>query len=208
MNIVAINYIAAAFSMKREIKLLLYTIGILCLLPVVLVILLTQVGLNLVSDHLVNHNTQTHQIEIHDPATGQIVDAVSGPFIWPVSGPVSLEFGESDLPYQPFHTGIDIASPIHQVGTPVGAFMDGTVVYADETWWGFGKHVIVDHGHHIQSIYGHLDSTGVQVGDKVDVGTILGTRGTTGWSTGPHLHFEIRVYGIPVNPRIFLDGEP
>jgi murein DD-endopeptidase MepM/ murein hydrolase activator NlpD len=90
----------------------------------------------------------------------------------------------------------------------VGAFMVGTVIYADETSYGFGKHVIIDHGHHITSTYGHLDSINVVVGQQVDVGTIIGTRGTTGWSTGPHLHFQINIFGIPVNPRIFLSGDP
>ncbi|HOX41287.1 MAG TPA: M23 family metallopeptidase, partial [bacterium] len=72
----------------------------------------------------------------------------------------------------------------------------------------FGKHVIIDNGHHIESIYGHLDSIAVTVGQDVQAGTVLGTRGSTGWSTGPHLHFQINVYGIPVNPRTFLTGNP
>ena len=84
--------------------------------------------------------------------------------------------------------------------------MKGKVIYAGETSTGFGKHVEIDHGHHIVSIYGHLDTIAVTVGQEVDLGTIIGTRGNTGWSTGPHLHFQINVFGIPVNPRVFLSG--
>jgi murein DD-endopeptidase MepM/ murein hydrolase activator NlpD len=208
MNAAAIKYIGAAFSMRREIKVIGFVVVILCLLPVFAVVLLTQVGLNLVSGSLVTHDPQTHEVQIHDPATGGIVDTVSGPFVWPVGGPVTLEFGESDLPYQPFHTGIDIASPDHSVGTSVTAFMKGTVIYADETVTGYGKHVIVDHGHHITSVYGHLNSIAVTVGQEVDISTIIGTRGNTGWSTGPHTHFEIRLFNIPVNARTFLEGNP
>lgn len=129
--------------------------------------------------------------------------------VWPVGGPVSLEFGKPDLPYQIFHTGIDIASPTHEVGDPVMAFMDGTVTYADTVSTGFGRHVEIDNGHHITSIYGHLDTLNVVKGQSVKAGVdIIGTRGDTGWSTGPHLHFQINVFGIPVNPRTFLDGNP
>lgn len=118
-----------------------------------------------------------------------------------------MEFGQTS-PYQLFHTGIDIASPTHEVGDPVGAFMKGTVIYAGETSTGFGKHVEIDHGHHIVTIYGHLDSIAVTEGQEVEMGTVVGTRGNTGWSTGPHLHFQINVFGIPVNPRVFLTGNP
>jgi murein DD-endopeptidase MepM/ murein hydrolase activator NlpD len=135
------------------------------------------------------------------------IDHVSEHGIWPVPGPVTLEFGESS-PYQIFHTGIDIADPEGKVGTPVGAFMKGKVIYADADNWGFGRHVIIDNGHYITSIYAHLDTISVVKGQEVEMGTIVGTRGNTGWSTGPHLHFQINVINIPVNPRVFLSGNP
>lgn len=200
--------VAAAFSMKRELKLIATVLIVLCLLPIVAVTLLTQVGLSLVSDVLASNDPQTGQISIRDPATGQIIDTITEPRTWPVSGPVTLEFGQMDLPYQPFHTGIDIASPTHQVGDPVGAFMAGTITYAGSLNWGYGTHVEVDNGNHITSVYGHLNTIAVTVGQHVEMGTVIGTRGSTGWSTGPHLHFEIRVFGIPVNPRTFLNGNP
>lgn len=199
---------ASFFSMKLELKTIAAVILSLFLLMIGIIFLLTQLGISLISGALVTNDPQTLQVEIHDPATGLVIDHVAGPAIWPVAGPVSLEFGQSDLPYQPFHTGIDIASPNHQVGDPVGAFMAGTVTYADSLNWGFGTHVIIDHGQHVASIYGHLNNIAVQVGDHVDVGEIIGTRGTTGWSTGPHLHFQINVFGLPVNPRVFLAGNP
>ncbi|MFA6492590.1 MAG: M23 family metallopeptidase [Patescibacteria group bacterium] len=208
MNVTAIRYIALAFSMKQEIKIIFLTLIAVCLLPVIAVFMLTQVGIDAVSGVLVSNDPQTTQVDIHDPATGAIIDHVETSVMWPINGPVTLEFGQVFLPYDPFHTGIDIASPNHEVGDPVGAFMAGKVIYAGETSWGFGKHVEIDNGHHITSIYAHLDSIAVQEGDEVVVGTIIGARGNTGWSTGPHLHFEIKVFGIPVNPRVFLTGDP
>ncbi len=194
--------------MKKEIKLIFFTMAVICILPIFTVMILTQAGINLVSNALASIDPQTSAINIHDPADGSIIDIITQPRIWPVSGPVSLEFGSLEDPYQPFHTGIDIATTNHQVGDPVGAFMKGTVIYAGETATGFGKHVEIDHGDHIVSIYGHLDSIAVTVGQQVDMGTIIGARGSTGWSTGPHLHFQINVFGIPINPRIFLSGNP
>lgn len=196
--------IVAAFSMKKEIKLLFYTIAIICLLPVFTVIILTQAGFNFVSDVLTNINPITSLVEILDPGDGSVSYTVTEPRIWPTTGNVSLEFGQLS-PYQLFHTGIDIAGP---TGDPVGAFMAGKVIYARETVTGFGKHVEIDHGHHIVSIYGHFDSIAVHEGQEVELGRIIGTRGDTGWSTGPHLHFQINIFGIPVNPRVFLSENP
>ena len=187
--------IAVAVSMRREIKLLFGVVLVICLLPVFAVIIVTQTGINLVSDVLASANPQTAQVDIHDPATGEIVAHIDQTATWPVAGPISLEFGQMDLPYQPFHTGIDIASPAHQIGDPVVAFMKGTVTYADTTDWGYGRHVKIDNENHISSVYGHLDTLNVTVGQPVEAGSIIGTRGSTGWSTGPHLHFEIRVFG-------------
>ena len=208
MNPQTIKLIATLFSMKDEIRLIFLTLGVICLLPVLTVLIITQAGINIVSGSLISFNPQTSQVDIHDPATHEVVDHVDQTTMWPVSGPVSLEFGQSDIPYQILHTGIDIASPVHQVGDPIRSFMKGTVTYAGQTSYGYGKHVKIDNGHFVTSVYGHLDAIGVSEGDTVDAGSIIGLRGTTGWSTGPHLHFEIRVFGIPVDPRVFLAGDP
>jgi murein DD-endopeptidase MepM/ murein hydrolase activator NlpD len=128
---------------------------------------------------------------------------------WPVKGIVTLEFGESDLPYQPLHTGIDIANPEGKIGDPIVPFMPGTVIYAGEIFWGFGKYIMINNGDNITSIYAHLSAIYVYQGEKVTLGQIMGEEGTTGWSTGPHLHFQININGIPVNPRTFLgDRDP
>jgi murein DD-endopeptidase MepM/ murein hydrolase activator NlpD len=205
MDPATLKVITAAYSMRREIKALFLTIFTICLIPVLAVLLLTQVGLNIVSDALVSGDPQNAQIDIHDPKTGEVVHHISETVIWPVTGTVTLEFGESS-PYQLFHTGIDIANG--KVGDPVGAFMKGKVIYADTLSWGFGRHVIIDHGYFVTSTYAHLDTLNVNVGDEVEMGQVIGTRGDTGWSTGPHLHFQINVFKIPVNPRLFLAENP
>jgi murein DD-endopeptidase MepM/ murein hydrolase activator NlpD len=116
---------------------------------------------------------------------------------------VTNEFGETHLPYYLHHSGIDIAS---KKGDPITPFMPGKVTYAGEIFWGFGKHVIVDHGDNITSVYGHLSKISTKKGDDVKPGDVIGLEGSTGWSTGTHLHFQINVFGIPVNPRVFLQN--
>ena len=197
------------FLIKSELKLVTFSIIILLLLPVIAVIILTNAGIDIVSGKLATVNTKTQKVEIHNPLTGTIVDELSPVMEWPVKGVVTLEFGQSDLPYQPFHTGIDIANPQGQIGDPIVPFMVGTVTYAGEIFWGFGKYITIDNGNNITSIYAHLSNIYVYQGEKVTIGQIIGEEGTTGWSTGPHLHFQINIYGIPVNPRTFLgDGSP
>ena len=198
------------WSFRKELKFVAFSFLIILLMPVIGVILLTGAGLNIISDTLVTQNEQTNVVEIHDPGTGEVVDTLHTTTAWPVGGVITLEFGEIDLPYQPLHTGIDIASADGKVGSPVTAFMPGKVIYAGEIWWGYGKHVVIDHGNNITSVYGHLDKIFVYKGQEIKTtDLVIGNRGTTGWSTGPHLHFEVRVYGIPVNPRTFLgQGNP
>lgn len=200
-----IRLLTTAFSMKKEIRLIFITFSIILLLPILAVIILTQEGFNLISNLLVTNDSQTANVQIHDPKTGQVTYTITQPEMWPVHGKVTLEFGQSDFPYEVFHTGIDIAVPI---GTPVKAFMDGTVTYAGTDSWGYGTHIIIDNGHSVTSLYGHLSQLGVIQGQQVQMGQVIGLSGSTGWSTGPHLHFQIDVYGIPVNPRTFLQGNP
>lgn len=198
--------VTTAFSMKGELRLIAGTFLILCLLPVIAVTIATQVGINLISEALASGDPQTGEVSIHDPLTGDVVGTITEPRFWPISGVVSLEFGEIHLPIQPLHTGIDIAGTL---GDPIVPFMSGTVTKVESLSWGYGKYVVVDHGGHVSSVYAHFDTLAVIVGQEVVAGsTVLGRRGSTGWSTGPHLHFETRVFGIPVNPRTFLTGNP
>ena len=193
------------WSFRKELKYVSIVFAAVLLLPLVAVILLTQVGINIVSDKLVSQNPQTLAIEISDPLTGDVVKTITPIVVWPAKGVITLEFGESSK-YQPFHTGIDIAS---KKGDPINPAMEGTVIYAGEIFWGFGKHIIIDNGDNIHTIYAHLDKIFVYKGQKVKTDTVIGHEGSTGWSTGNHLHFQVNVYGIPVNPRVFLgEGLP
>ena len=170
------------------------------MLPVIAVILLTQVGLNIISDKLVDQNPINQNIQIKDPTTGEVVSEINPTIVWPTKGIITLEFGQSSM-YQLFHTGIDIARNLNE---PVNPAMDGTVIYAGEIFWGFGKHIIIDHGNNITTIYAHLNKIYVYKGQKVTTNSIIGGQGQTGWATGVHLHFQVNIYGIPVNPRVFL----
>jgi len=198
MNIYA--QVAAIFSFRKEFKFVLIAFLVVIMLPVIAVFILAHTGINVVSDALVGVDSETKNIQILDPTTGEVVSEVDHTIAWPVLGVITLEFAQSSG-YQVFHTGIDIAN---NLGTPISPLMQGKVVYAGEIFWGYGKHIIIDHGDKITSLYGHLDKIYVFKRQEVKVEDEIGKMGSTGWSTGPHLHLEARVYGIPVNPRTFL----
>jgi murein DD-endopeptidase MepM/ murein hydrolase activator NlpD len=125
------------------------------------------------------------------------------PSIWPARGWVTSDFGTRLDPWsaeRKMHQGIDIASP-H--GQPVYTPSDGTVVFAG-TEGGYGKVLVLDHGYGVKTRYGHLSEIHVRAGDRVRRGDKIGAVGNTGRSTGPHLHYEVRVNGIPENPRKFI----
>jgi len=189
------------WNYRKELKIVITTFLIILLLPLLAVIILTQTGINLISDKLVEQNINENSINILDPTTGEVTTTISSPMVWPTTGRVSLEFGKPHFPYQLLHTGIDLANI---KGTDITPFMEGTVTYAAETKIGYGKHIIIDHGNNLTSLYGHLDKILVYKGQKVTIDQVIGKMGSTGWSTGPHLHFQVNVFGIPVNPRIFL----
>jgi murein DD-endopeptidase MepM/ murein hydrolase activator NlpD len=99
-----------------------------------------------------------------------------------------------------FHPGVDIAAPI---GTPIHAAQSGTIAYAG---WeeGYGNYTCIDHGGGFATCYGHQSAIYVKVGDHVTRGQTIGAVGSTGFSTGPHCHFETRVDGQPVNPMQYF----
>jgi murein DD-endopeptidase MepM/ murein hydrolase activator NlpD len=126
-----------------------------------------------------------------------VVPSGSGVLGWPVSGPVTSGFG---LRWGRMHEGIDIAVA---EGTPVRAAGAGTVIYAG--WMGgYGNLVVVDHGNGLSTAYAHNSSLGVGVGQSVTAGQVVSYSGNTGNSTGPHVHFEVRVNGSAVDPLSYL----
>ena len=128
-----------------------------------------------------------------------------GRLAWPVDGLITSGFGWRNHPIlnrRIFHNGIDLDSP-H--GTPVRAAGDGRVILA-QSWSGFGNTVVIQHGGDVTSIYGHLSRFGTSVGRDVREGNVIGYVGCTGLCTGPHLHFEVREDGAPVNPLKYLQG--
>lgn len=137
-----------------------------------------------------------------------VIAVPAGGQTWPMHGRITTEFGAPDYPYQSHHTGIDITSARPAGYTSVAAFRAGTVAAVVHQSTSYGNHVIIDHGNGLTSLYGHLYSTRVSVGQHVEAGAALGTEGSTGASTGPHVHFEIRQNNQPVNPRTFLPGNP
>lgn len=135
--------------------------------------------------------------------TGDWTALADAPSLWPVEGRVTSSFGERLDPIRgegEFHTGIDIAAP---AGTPVRAAADGEVTGQD-VGSGYGRTVVVDHGHRVSTIYAHLSSVVVMPGEHVARGQIIGYVGESGRTTGPNLHYEVRVDGVPVNPHKYL----
>lgn len=208
MNPKTLQIIYGLFSMKSELKYIFYTLLVIFLIPILIVIILTQAGFNLVSDALATSDPQTQEVIIHNPANGETLDHIAEARMWPANGVVTLEFGEPNLPHYLFHTGIDIANPKGEVGSQIVAFMAGKVKKVKYGQTGYGNHVIIEHRSYLTSIYGHFDSISVEEGQDVIIGEPIGLMGDTGESSGPHLHFEIRIFYIPINPRIFLTGNP
>lgn len=127
-------------------------------------------------------------------------------FVYPVMGPrMSSDYGTRKHPtrrVRHHHDGIDLAAPI---GAPIRAIADGQVIFADPHG-GYGKFIVIRHMNGFTSHYGHCDKLDVAPGQKVTAGQVIGTVGSSGRSTGPHLHFEIRREGVAQNPERYLPG--
>jgi murein DD-endopeptidase MepM/ murein hydrolase activator NlpD len=126
------------------------------------------------------------------------------PSLWPIKGELESGFGGRRNPFggdgYEFHTGQDIDA---DMGTAVQAAANGTVIFAG--WQnGYGQLVVIDHGDGLTTRYGHLSQIEATVGQSIKRGTILGLSGSTGRSTGPHLHYEVRINDKPVDPRPYL----
>jgi murein DD-endopeptidase MepM/ murein hydrolase activator NlpD len=129
-------------------------------------------------------------------SSGAAIPSASG-LIWPVNGTVTSGFG---MRWGRMHEGIDIAAP---TGTAIWAAAAGTVIYAG--WLGgYGNLVVVDHGNGLSTAYAHASAIVVSLGQQVAQGQTVALVGSTGHSTGPHLHFEVRVNGAAVDPLLYL----
>ena len=136
-------------------------------------------------------------------STADWLRLASAPNLWPVEGPITGSFGERIDPFNgegAFHMGIDISS---SVGHPVVAPADGIVQFADEQA-GYGRLIVMEHSNGISTRYGHLSAFAVVPGQHVQRGDVIGYVGLSGRSTGPHLHYEVRIYNTPVNPYKYL----
>ena len=154
-----------------------------------------------------------------EAASGQISRALAGgltsnfagdwtmladaPSLWPIEGTVGSSFGQREDPFNgegAFHSGIDIDAPN---GTPVHAPADGDVMSAGMEA-GYGREIVISHGHDIETLFGHLSSIAVFPGQHVVRGQVIGYVGHSGRATGPHLHYEVRVHNVPVNPHKYM----
>jgi murein DD-endopeptidase MepM/ murein hydrolase activator NlpD len=138
---------------------------------------------------------------------GSALHSVSIPSLMPVQGVrLTSEFG---MRWHPIlggrhqHKGVDLAGP---VGTPVHATADGVVGRAD--WFsGYGLYIALEHGGELETRYGHMSRLNVAAGQVVHKGDVIGYIGTTGRTTGPHLHYEVRIAGVAVNPIPYMQGD-
>ncbi len=126
---------------------------------------------------------------------------VNTPSRWPLFGRVVSRFGYRVYPWRGFHTGLDISG---RYGAPIRVTADGRVTFAG--WQkGYGRTIMVDHGYGKTTLYGHCSSLAAKVGQNVKKGQVVAYVGNTGYSTGPHLHYEVRNAGRPVNPVAYLN---
>jgi murein DD-endopeptidase MepM/ murein hydrolase activator NlpD len=134
---------------------------------------------------------------------GDWAELADAPSLWPLEGRVGSSFGQRQDPINgegAFHSGIDIDAPY---GSPVRAAADGDVIGAAMVG-GYGREIVLNHGHDVSTIYGHLSAISVVPGQHVTRGQVIGYVGQSGRATGPHLHYEVRVHKVPVNPHKYL----
>jgi murein DD-endopeptidase MepM/ murein hydrolase activator NlpD len=134
-------------------------------------------------------------------------DSSYTPSIWPVLGHITDSFGERLDPFSgegAFHTGIDVAT---DYGAPVHATADGIITIA-ENHAGYGRLVVIDHGFGITTWYAHLSSFSAVPGARIKRGEVVGYTGISGRSTGPHVHYEVRMNNAPINPWRYMRATP
>lgn len=169
--------------------------------------LLAQVNrdIALFEDELAAHEADEARLEQAISVAAATGGTNPGILAWPLNGPVSSPFGYRIHPItgtRRLHAGIDISAGY---GAPIRAAGNGVVILA-EWFGGYGNAIVIDHGGGLTTLYAHQSALNVGVGAAVTAGDVIGYVGSTGFSTGPHLHFETREYGTPVNPMSYLNG--
>ncbi len=141
--------------------------------------------------------------DFHEATTRDWMRLAAAPTLWPVQGRITGSFGERIDPFSgegAFHRGVDISS---EIGTRIMAPADGVVSFSN-IMNGYGRAVMIDHGNGISTLYGHMSGFAVSYGQLVHRGDTIGYVGSSGRSTGPHLHYEVRIFNTPVNPHKYL----
>jgi murein DD-endopeptidase MepM/ murein hydrolase activator NlpD len=148
-----------------------------------------------------------NMLELRNKAAHRLPRPVQQPGIWPLDGRLLSPFGRRTDPFSEegaFHKGVDISAAI---GTTVHATADGIVIFA-ESESGYGRLVVVDHGGGFHTYYAHLSKFEVRAGQEVRRGEPVGQVGMSGKVTAPHLHYEVRIGGMPMNPIRYMTGKP
>jgi len=145
--------------------------------------------------------SQTDLFELKGRVDIVMARMTSTPSRWPIYGRIVSYFGYRTRPWRGFHTGVDVKA---RYGYPVRATAPGVVTYAG---WrqGYGKTVQIKHGNGFSTLYAHNSKFEVKTGDKVKLGQVICYIGRTGYTTGPHCHYEVRRWGKPINPVAFLN---
>lgn len=180
----AISLWASRIFEKSAVKRL---VGVNLVAAVIVTGVLTPEADNLLSQHAVTVNVSETPITA-DPITETTIETPFADF------KLSQKFSF-------WHPGIDMTAPS---GTPVSAIDWGFVASIEHSTWGYGKNIVVSHAHRLSSLYAHLSEINVAVGQKIGRGEIIGKVGSTGWSSGNHLHLEIHQEGKPINPLELL----
>ena len=155
------------------------------------------------SEALSGHISRALEGGLSSSFDGDWTAIADAPSMWPIEGRVGSSFGERQDPINgegAFHSGLDLDAPY---GTPVRASADGAVLDAAMRA-GYGREIVLNHGHDVETVYGHLSAISVVPGQHVNRGQIIGYVGQSGRATGPHLHYEVRVHNVPVNPHKYL----
>lgn len=152
-----------------------------------------------------NYLLSAEKLALTAHRTRRLQPAVAAiPNLWPIEGRLMSGFAQRTDPFSgegAFHKGVDLSAP---TGTPVHCTAEGVVVLAEPVAGGYGRLVIVDHGGGMETYYAHLSKISVHTGQEVHSGDLVGAVGSTGRTTAPHLHYEVRLYGSPQNPIRYL----